>query len=361
MIFTPNTRSLLGKLFPFGLIWLLSGWVFLFVEVAATNSIDAQPVTAITINLPIFVFASLALVGVGVLLGFIEVRYLDNFLDNRSFGLRMVGKLLVYCLSLSLIILVLFPFAASLELDTQVWNPQVWNKFLAYWKSYTHLSTMLQLLVALALSLFYAEIQDFMGQRVLLNFFTGRYHRPVEETRIFLFADMKSSTTIAERLGHHAYFELLRAYYRCFSDAITQSGGEIYQYVGDEIILSWPMRRPNDVHRPLACFFAMQKELQQQQDWFTRHFECAPDFKAGIHLGKVTTGEIGVLKKEILFTGDAVNVTARIQSLCNTYSVKLIVSDSVHDLVTPSADTPFSFLDEAVLRGKEERIKLYTI
>ncbi len=51
-----------------------------------------------------------------------------------------------------------------------------------------------------------------------------------------------------------------------------------------------------------------------------------PEFKAGFHIGKVITAEIGVIKKDIIFTGDVLNTTARIQGLSNTYEVDMITS-----------------------------------
>jgi adenylate cyclase len=84
-----------------------------------------------------------------------------------------------------------------------------------------------------------------------------------------------------------------------------------------------------------------------------------PQFKAGLHCGKVTTGEIGVIKKEIIFTGDVLNTTARIQGLCNHYDVDILVSaDLVKKL---GGSLRVVTMGENELRGRGEKIELFTI
>ncbi|MFK8007944.1 MAG: adenylate/guanylate cyclase domain-containing protein, partial [Saprospiraceae bacterium] len=267
----------------------------------------------------------------------------------------------IYSIFFLIIVLIFFPTAASLELNTHIFDRIIWEKYLNYFTSITHLSTVIQLATALIMSLFYSEISDFMGQRVLKNFFTGKYHMPIEEERIFMFLDMKSSTTIAEKLGHFEYFKLLRAYYNCFTDAIIEHEGEIYQYVGDEIILSWKFQSNQPDNRCIDCFFAMKENLEKKENWFQQQFGIVPTFKAGIHLGKVTTGEIGVLKKDILFSGDVLNVAARIQGLCNTYKVDLIISDDMLRQIDLGLNYKVSLIGEEELRGKEEKKELYSL
>ena len=236
---SPKARRNISRIFPFGLIWLVSGWVFTIVEWAVIGGPDNLPSTVIHMDLQIFIFSSLAIMAVGLLVGTIELVYLNDVLAKKSLAKKILYKLLIYILFFFAIILITFPLAASLELNTNILDKRVWDKYFSYLTSMAHLSTLLQLGAALVTSLFYSEISDNIGHGVLINFFTGKYHKPIEENRIFLFLDMKSSTTIAEQLGHIRYFELLREYYAGMSDAIVQYAGEVYQYVGDEIIVSW--------------------------------------------------------------------------------------------------------------------------
>src|SRR4030095_7827876 len=140
----------------------------------------------------------------------------------------------------------------------------------------------------------------------------------------FMFLDMRSSSTIAENLGHVKYFEMLREYYSDMTEPIIKHSGEIYQYVGDEVIVSWRLAPGQRDNNCVECFFAIQTAIKSQSRKYTEKFGLTPGLKAGLHMGKVTTGEIGDIKKEIIFTGDVLNATSRIQALCNTYHVDMI-------------------------------------
>lgn len=194
-----------------------------------------------------------------------------------------------------------------------------------------------------------------------MNFFTGKYHRPIEEKRIFLFSDMKSSTAIAENLGHIMYFELLKEYYANFSDAIIRYSGEVYQYIGDEIVISWKYEDGIKNNNCINCFFAMKEVLKNRADWYKATFGITPTFKAGLHLGEVTTGEIGALKKEIIFTGDVLNTTARIQGLCNTYNVDILVSEDLIKSLELEPEFNINSVGVVTLKGKKEQKALFTI
>ena len=196
---------------------------------------------------------------------------------------------------------------------------------------------------------------------MLTNFLTGRYHTPKEERRVFLFSDMKASTRIAERLGHARYFVLLRAYYDALADAIVDHGGEVYQYIGDEIVVSWPEETGLRDNNCIRCVLRMKRDLQREADWFEERFGVAPDFKAGLQVGAVTTGEVGALKREIVFTGDVLNQTARIQGLCNAHGVDVLVGDELRARLGANDDWAFRSLGEQVLRGKDQPVEVFAL
>ncbi len=364
---SPKTRRNIIRILPFGMIWFVTGLVFGFVERAFVDA-DGRSSTSIDIDPAIYVFGMAATAFVGLLVGAIEVLYLANAFREKSFLRKMVYKTGLYLLLFLSVNVLTYPIAASLDLDTTILDPQVWDRLWRYLASATHISTELQLGVALVISLLYAEVSDYIGHDGLVNFFTGKYHHPVEEQRVFMFADMKSSTSIAESLGHERYFEFLREYYADMTDAIVSHSGEVYKYVGDEIIVSWPhdSDRDNadrDNARCIRCFFAMTAALAVRADWYTSQFGVAPTFKAGIHLGAVTTGEIGTLRKELMFTGDVLNTTARIQALCNDLGVDLLISSTLRERLNFDEDTEFETrsLGRLELRGKKEELELFAV
>ncbi|MEM6719006.1 MAG: adenylate/guanylate cyclase domain-containing protein [Bacteroidota bacterium] len=358
---SPKFKRYLTQILPFGVIWFLLGIIFITIEYAATKDYSYTQKGVIEVNLEIFIFAMVAVTFVGLLIGTIEVVFLKRFFAKSSFIQTIVGKLSIYSVFLFIIILIMFPTAVSIELNVSILDAAVWEKLSDYLQSIGFLSTGFQMFISLATSLFYTELSENIGHGVLANFIRGKYHRPKEEDRIFMFLDMKSSTAIAEKLGHVHYFELLKEYYYTLSDAVILHAGEIYQYVGDELVISWKYKNGIRNNNCVECFFRMQDDLLKKQEQFIKRFGIQPEFKAGLHLGTVTTGEIGSIKKEIIFTGDVLNATARIQALCNTLEVAILLSKDLKEALTLQPKYKIRSLGDNELRGKLESKELYTV
>jgi adenylate cyclase len=359
---SPRFKRKVTSILPFGIIWLITGLIFLFVEyaiISTMKSVENLPVSNIVLSPKIIVFASISVFVLGCLVGFIEVYFINKFFARVSFRLKILSKLLIYSLMFFAVIFIFYMLAASIEMKESVFSRIVYDRYLIFLFSMTNLSTSVQIAFSLLLSLIYAEVEDNLGQAVFLNFFTGKYHRPVVEQRIFMFTDMKDSTSIAETMGHIRYFDFLRHYYEDLSDAIINSYGEVYQYIGDEIVISWNTNKSSAVEHSLRCFFMMKEDLAKKRDWYLDHFGTFPAFKGALHLGEVTTGEIGALKKEIFFTGDVLNTAARIQGLCTKYGVDLLVSKAVVDAL--DLNLVISHMGSTSLKGKKETVELYTI
>lgn len=175
-----------------------------------------------------------------------------------------------------------------------------------------------------------------------------------------MFLDMKSSTTIAESLGHIKYFELLDTYYNIMSDPIINSYGEVYQYIGDEIVISWKPGNGISEANCIKCFFDIRDQLNKQREVLLQEYGFEIGFKAGIHFGEVTIGEIGALKKEIVFTGDVLNTTARIQSLCKKLNADLLISGAIKELL-PHSNYQYSSKGEIELEGRNKKEELFSV
>lgn len=190
----------------------------------------------------------------------------------------------------------------------------------------------------------------------------GRYSTPREEQRIFLFFDMRSSTSIAEQLGHKKYFGLLNDVYADITDPVIDTRGEVYQYVGDEVSVTWRVQRGLKDQRCLECFFRIREKLQQREPYYRKTYGLLPEFKAGLHCGAVTTGEVGLVKKEPIFSGDAVNTAARIQNSCNRLGVDILLSQDLMDqLRLPEGRYQRRPMGEISLQGKRNAVALWTI
>ncbi|MBE14751.1 MAG: adenylate/guanylate cyclase domain-containing protein [Cytophagaceae bacterium] len=361
MSLSPKNKYYLKRILPFGVIWLLFGMLFLWVEYAALGNQYNTPDSAIQLSSDVLTFALIGIALIGLLVGCIEVFLLDRLFENKPLGVKLISKFLIYALFFEGVISITFPMAASIELDTSFFNTRVWDKYVVFFFSITHLSAVVQLSFSLLASLFYSEMSQHMGQHVLLNFFTGKYHKPVVEARIFMFVDMKDSTTIAEKLGHKAYFKLLRSYYAEFSEAIIKNQGQVYQYVGDEIVITWPLDQGLKNNQCVQCFYDMQNDLSKKESTYLKKYKLAPSFKAALHYGKVTTGEIGALKKDIFFTGDVLNTTARILGLTSTFKEDVLISTALSRKLNLTQKYTLTPLGAPPLKGKADAVEIAAI
>jgi len=175
-----------------------------------------------------------------------------------------------------------------------------------------------------------------------------------------MFLDLRSSTAIAERIGHKRFFELLRELFQDVTRPVIESRGEIYQYVGDEVVISWPVERGLEDGNCILCFFRIEQAVAARKAEYAQRFGVTPAFKAGVHVGEATVGEIGVVKKDIVYSGDVLNTTSRIQEECNRYGVDLIASSVLLDRM-PSRSFEAAPIGEIVLRGKAEPLLLSAV
>ncbi|MCW3117307.1 MAG: adenylate cyclase [Chitinophagaceae bacterium] len=358
----PKTKRNISRIIPFGVIWLIFSLVYTQLEKGLLGDLTYYPSTGnpYTFARTIFVTPISALI-TGLLIGIIEIQIFYGLFIRMSFSKKIIYKSLSYLAIIISFLLAVTAIANSIELHTSLFNNKVWINVWAFLFNYAFWSVAVYMAAIIVVSQFYTEVSENIGHGVLNNFFTGKYHKPKEEERVFMFLDMKSSTTIAENLGHVKYFEMLREYYSDLSDPIIKHSGEIYQYVGDEIIVSWKLTRGLQDNNCIQCFFTIKAKIIKQAKKYHEKFGFLPEFKAGFHFGKVTTGEIGDIKKEIIFTGDVLNTTARIQGLCNIYKVDILISDQLIKKLDLSSRFQIKPLGKNELRGRDEKIELFTI
>lgn len=345
---------------PFGIILMYFGIAYSLLEKGLLADLTVYPSTGLPYEFNIIAMAVSSLVA-GLVIGVIEILFLNKLFRKRSFLLKICIKTLVYMVLICVLILLISAVNNAIQLEVSLLSKVLWDNAILFLSTYTFWTVQFYVAMGVSISLFYTEVSDNIGQEVLLNFFTGKYHHPIEEDRIFMFLDMKSSTTIAEQLGHLRYFSLLKNYYVDLSKPVTAFGGQLYQYVGDEVVISWNLKKGTANNNCLHCFFAMKTALEKQALKYESEYGVVPTFKAGLHVGRVTTGEIGLIKKDIAFTGDVLNTTARIQGLCNTYDCDLLISEQLVGVLDLEKDFQLKEIGETALRGRNEKINLFTV
>ena len=206
------------------------------------------------------------------------------------------------------------------------------------------------------------QLSRMLGPSVLTSFVTGRYHRPRLEDRVFLFMDLAGSTAIAERLGPLRFHELLDRIAFDVADAVVTYRGEIHRYVGDEIIVTWLADRGLRDAVCVRAAFSMVGGVDRNQARYVRDFGVKPTFHVAIHIGPVVVGEMGDLHREIVFLGDTVNTTSRIEAASSDTDRTMLVSQELIDrLCALPPEVVKEPIGTIALRGKQAPIALVSL
>jgi adenylate cyclase len=219
-----------------------------------------------------------------------------------------------------------------------------------FWSSLVY-SVVVSILVNLVLA-----ITNLVGGRALANFFTGRYHAPVEEERFVLFVDIAGSTTLAEQFGGLGIHRFLDRTFRLLSLPVVDYRGEVLAYVGDEMIVTWTRREGAQDSRPLRCFMAMRDELARKAASFEREFGAAPRIRGSLHFGPVIIGEIGDVKRAIVFNGDVMNTTSRLEALSRDIPGGFVASRAAVEQFNSRLPITMCDLGRLPIRGRVDGI-----
>jgi adenylate cyclase len=305
-----------------------------------------------------------ALIGVCISLtiNLVEKAFLFEGLRRVRFSLALILRTIVQiCIIVFYVVIgIIFYYSSIFEISlTAATKLPNFNKFI-------YGGELLAIIIyALTLSFLINMIRQMsrmLGQNVLLNMIIGKYSEPVEEERIFMFLDLDASTTHAERLGNIRYHELLDEYVYDITKPILDWKGEIYQYVGDEVVVTWKNPKGKTTMDCLECFFAISKTMENLASKYKAKYGFVPGFKAGFHYGTVVAGQIGDIKKEIVFQGDVVNTASRIKETCSSLGARILISRELLETL-PQKETPFRALRAGsfLLKGKEHEVELYSV
>lgn len=295
---------------------------------------------------------------VSLLTGYFLVSVLRNYLRDSSLWVNLLIKTL------------LLAFAA-LIMTFIIYITYEWliagNTFGLSFKKFTynllHRNLLLEKMPEWILLFLFTQLAIEVNQKyspgVFFDIMIGKYLQPREERRIIMFLDLKDSTPIAEKLGHKEYFKFIRDFIFAISSGFMQNEGRIYQYVGDEIVVWWPESKAN-AKNAIAALLTTRKELNRQVNRFKQKYDTIPEYKVGIHTGSVMVGQVGIIKKDLVMSGDAINTAARIRSCCTDLNHKFLISKEMNDLINMK-EWQSESLGLIDLKGRNESIELFAL
>jgi adenylate cyclase len=201
-----------------------------------------------------------------------------------------------------------------------------------------------------------------IGYAPLGKIMMGYYQKPREENMIFMFLDLQSSTTFAEKLGHKRYSYFIQDCFKCVSNSLLATRGRVYQFVGDEVVIAWSAEKLKNFKRAVDFFCLYEDALNKRRDYFEKEYGLMPVFTASINAGKVMAAEVGEIKRELAYHGDVLNTAARIQKQCKPYKKQILVTkEYAQKLQKATSEYHVNYVDKVKFHGKNNKVKLFEV
>jgi adenylate cyclase len=294
---------------------------------------------------------------IGVVLGTIaglaeQLASLKRWLQQRSFAQAILVRTLVY----SIVTALCLSLVLSVEPAT-LGDCTYGECVLEYVRGPLFIRDVVYTTAFVFIASFTAQVVLLVGTRNFWRLLIGRYRKPREVRAEFMFVDLRGSTGIAEQLGHERYSAFLREFFSDVSNPIHEARGEVYQYIGDEVVVVWPGGRA--AGRWLDCFIEMRTALATEGPGYLARYGVVPQFKAGVHAGNVVVTEVGTLQRAHVYHGDVLNTAARIQAKCNETGFDLLASQEALSTLSPQQRTGFELVAPFTLRGKTEAVQVF--
>ncbi len=177
-----------------------------------------------------------------------------------------------------------------------------------------------------------------------------------------LFSDLRNFTTMSEKMPPERLIAQLNEYFSAMVDIVFQHRGTVDKFVADMImaIFNAPLDDPSHADNAVCCARAMTRKLKlMNQEW---ELQGRPTFQSGIGInsGEAILGNVGSeTVRSYTVIGDAINLGARLESLCKEYSTEIIVSEFT--LAMLEQKYPRQELGEVVVKGKTEPVRIYDL
>jgi class 3 adenylate cyclase len=146
---------------------------------------------------------------------------------------------------------------------------------------------------------------------------TGAEHAEERRVVTMLFADITSSTALADGMDAEDVRALLGGFFATMTREIHRHGGTVEKYIGDAVmaVFGLPVAHEDDPVRAVRAALDMQAALRLYNEERAAADVAAPELKMriGINTGEVVAAAAAAEGGDFLITGDAVNVAARLQ------------------------------------------------
>lgn len=177
----------------------------------------------------------------------------------------------------------------------------------------------------------------------------------VQREMTILFADIQGFTSISEEMEPQQNMDFINAYLSLVSPIIREHHGFIDKFLGDGIMALFPEKAEDAVNAAIA----IQNTLHE-----FNHHSPYPEIHSGvgIHTGSVMVGIIGESERmQTTVISDAVNLTARIESLTRHYDAHILISTNAMMALTDTMAFQMRCVDNVRVKGHREPVLVYEV
>jgi len=184
------------------------------------------------------------------------------------------------------------------------------------------------------------------------------------KTMSFLFCDIVGFTPISEHFKNNndpqGLVTLINRLLSALTDVVLSLDGTIDKYMGDCVMAFWnsPVDCPDHEERAVTCAAMMLVALEHLNEEL--ELEGLPKLGIGVGLntGPAVVGNMGGKQRfDYSAIGDSVNVAARLESSSRKYSEDVLIGEATAKAVPELV----KYLDSIQVKGKEERLEVYTL
>ncbi len=175
-----------------------------------------------------------------------------------------------------------------------------------------------------------------------------------------MFCDIRGFTSLSESMEPTQLQALLNGVFSQLTAVIRANRGTVDKYIGDCVMAFWGAPVHDADHARLAVKAAL--EMLQAVDQINAQHRASGlaeiGIGIGINTGVMCVGDMGSdLRRSYTVIGDAVNLASRIEGLCKTYGVNIVVSDH-----TRAQTNGFEWqeLDKVCVKGRQQAIAIFS-
>jgi class 3 adenylate cyclase len=175
-----------------------------------------------------------------------------------------------------------------------------------------------------------------------------------------LLADISGFTSMSEQMDAEKVRGLINECFKSLVEVIYENGGTIDKFMGDAILALFgaPVAHEDDQERALLSALSMQRKLEEFNKSKGEKLPKPFKMRIGVNSGSVVAGTVGSdMRMEYTVMGDAVNVTARLQTAAQPGQI--FISRETHDFVKGKFE--FTPLDPITVKGKKEPVGVFIL